>query len=120
MYKIKINKSSVYVSIMQTLRENRWEPNTSKGGAPSYLGDADEGYLINKIEKRAIDMNCAKTIEVVRLAIEHWEKRFQKACQLIRLLFDVDHKCKSYDNLIENLIPYAPSCSWINYFIKTN
>ena len=55
--KYKISKSSLYVSIMQTHIGNRWEPSTSKGGAPSYLGDVDEGYLINEVEKRAIDMN---------------------------------------------------------------
>lgn len=41
-----------------------------KEAAQNYLEDIDESYLISEIEKRAMDINWAKTIEVVPLAIE--------------------------------------------------
>lgn len=58
-------------------------------------------------------MDCAKTIELR-------EKRYQRACMLLQFLINVDHKCKTYQNTIENLVPYAPSCSLLNFFAKNN
>ena len=112
--------SNVYVSVLSTIRGDRWTPGESKGGCPSYLGDVEKSILKQEIINRAIDMNCAKTIEVIQTAIELREKRYNRAKFLIKCLENSDFKPKSYEELLKQLFPYAPSSSWITNFSKSN
>lgn len=64
-----VNRSNIYTSIEFTLLGNRWEKGKSTGGGFAYLGDIDSQLMKSNIINRAIDMNCAKTIELVQLAI---------------------------------------------------
>lgn len=96
--------SNVYVSVLSTIRGDRWTPGESKGGCPSYLGDVEKSILKQEIINRAIDMNCAKTIEVIQTAIELREKRYNRAKFLIKCLENSDFKPKSYEELLKKII----------------
>ena len=115
-----LNIASVYVAILSTIRGDYWEPGKSRGGAPSYLGEVEKSFLKQEIINKAIDMNCAKTIEVVQTAMELREKRYLRAKELLKYFENTDYFPKSFKITLDKLFPCAPSNSWLTNFAKAN
>ena len=84
-YRLK-SKGNISTCVNNTIRGNYWEPGKLCGGSDGYFSDIDRAKFIKIVHERSSEMDCIKTIEAVKIAMDIKEQRYLRAQYLISKL----------------------------------
>ena len=118
-YRLK-SKGNISTCVNNAIRGNYWEPGKLCGGSDGYFSDVDRVKFIQIVHERSSEMDCIKTIEAVKIAMDIKEQRYLRAQYLISKLSRTSQISPKKRQILREQEPYCPSDSWLTHFCESN